>query len=456
MTVLSLSGIHDPSQASSLWQKVLEPVARIAINCNYAPAIGAEANGVDPIGPSQSCGAVESGASQSLSITTSNDKAEQHVQRLLARLRVAHQCGLWKKADYLTKQYLQSADARNMAAIRAYRKLSPHRRPCMDKLPLIANRLNPWEGTDEPVILSFVEKPNKPNYYRAVQNFGIENRTLQYLVLDALRAQADLHPSQYALRGLHAAIKRVAELMASGYIFAVEIDIKDCFTSFDGDKVVDLLPLPKKVTKSVLLNGSFNLVYHSNWTGTFGQAKPDANQTWCAEEHAGAQRGFPQGSAASPLAVEMLLAPLFDQLPATGAAVGYADNFLALGKTEQEAVAMSLAFGCALKAHPAGHLAPNPPNKFGPGQPIEFLGHRLQMRKGTIAIDPTPENVQKFWNQLSWHLSRIKNSPSKKGAERAAAKACRYLHSWTSSFALCGDISSYKAKALNRIELMLS
>ena len=59
-----------------------------------------------------------------------------------------------------------------------------------------------------------------------------------------------------------------------------------------------------------------------------------------AEEHAGAQAGFPQGSAASPLAMEMLLSSTALSVPATGASV-VCHNFLALGKTEQEAVATS-------------------------------------------------------------------------------------------------------------------
>ena len=288
-----------------------------------------------------------------------------------------------------------------------------------------------------------------------MQDFGIENRALQYLVLGALRARADLHPSQYALKGSHAAIKRVAELMANGYKYAVEIDIKDCFASFDGEKVVDRLPIPKRVTTSVLLNGSHNLVYHSMWASMFGQAKPEANQTMFAAEHAGAQRGFPQGSAASPLAVEMLLASLYVQLPATGVSVGYADNFLALGKGEKEAVAISSAFGCALKAHPAGHLVPNIPKSFGPGQPVEFLGHRLQRCQGAVKIDPTAENVQKFWDRVSLDVFRIKASPDKETARWRAAEARGYVRSWTSMFILCNDINSYKAKALERIALAL-
>jgi hypothetical protein len=187
---------------------------------------------------------------------------------MLEQIRVAHQAGKRRRADYLTQQYLRSRDAKDVAAAQAWRKLKPHRRPNANQLPAIAERLNAWDGTTEPVILSFKEKASKPGHFRPLLDFGIENRALQHLVLGALKARADLHPNQYVMKGSHDAIRRVTELMANGYEYAVEIDIKDCFASFDGEKVLDLLPLPKRVTKSVLLNGSHNLMYHSYCDGS--------------------------------------------------------------------------------------------------------------------------------------------------------------------------------------------
>jgi hypothetical protein len=77
------------------------------------------------------------------------------------------------------------------------------------------------------------------------------------------------------------------------------------------------------------------------------------------------------------------------------------------------------------------------------------------MCQGTVIIDPTPASLQKFWDRISWHLFRIRNNTSRKGANWMAIEARRYVHSWTSMFALCGDMSSYRAKALNRIALTL-
>jgi hypothetical protein len=195
-------------------------------------------------------------------------KVERRVTGMLEQIRVAHQAGKRRRADYLTQQYLRSRDAKDVAVVQAYRKLKVHRRPDSNELPVIAERLNAWDGTTEPVILSFKEKASKPGHFRPLLDFGIENRALQHLALGALKMRADLHPNQYVMKGSHDAIRRVTELMANGYEYAVEIDIKDCFASFDGEKVLDLLPLPKRVTKSVLLNGSHNLMYHSYCDGS--------------------------------------------------------------------------------------------------------------------------------------------------------------------------------------------
>lgn len=234
------------------------------------------------------------------------------------------------------------------------------------------------------------------------------------------------------------------------------LDHAHCFPSFDGEKVLDLLPVPKRVTKSVILNGSHNLVYHSYWRDLFGIAKPEAHQVLYAEEHAGAQRGFPQGSAVSSLAVDMLLTPLYAQLPVAGVSVGYADNFLALGKCKTEAVTMTEAFGAALKAHPAGHFVPNLPKTFGPEQPIDFLGHRLQMCIGSVHIAPTPENIQKFWDHVNFDLFRICAASNKKNVSWIAAEARGFVRSWSSSFRVCTEINNYRVKALHLIASALT
>jgi hypothetical protein len=89
-------------------------------------------------------------------------------------------------------------------------------------------------GTKENAVVNMKEKGSNGGY-RLPMDFGIENRSLQYLLVPLLEATADLHPEQYLTRGgVPAAIDRVKELMLDGYVWTIESDITDCFPSFEG------------------------------------------------------------------------------------------------------------------------------------------------------------------------------------------------------------------------------
>lgn len=382
----------------------------------------------------------------------SKHKARAHIKALLRRIHAAYCSGKLKLGDHLSLMYLNSMDARYVATLAAYRQLKPHQRPNARCLFGIAQSLDPWNGSGEDVYLRLKPKNGNPDSFRRILEFGIENRSLQYLVLPLLQARSERHPCQYDRRGTHAAIARVAELMARGHVCAVETDIVNCYQSFDGEKVKDRLPIPKRVTHSVIIGAALNvsLAYPS----FFGPADPgvDDEDIWPGE-FADARRGVPQGSATSPLAVEMLLGPLFTKLPAGGEAVGFADNFLTMAKDANDVVSMTVAFWSALKAHPAGQLRPKEPRIFEAGSPIEFLAHRLQLVDGVVQIDPTQENLEKFEKELMVGLAKIeKLSSSLSRAKQHIGELRRYVCSWTGSFKMCDGIALRRAKALNEID----
>ncbi len=164
-----------------------------------------------------------------------------------------------------------------------------------------------------------------------------------------------------------------------------------------------------------------------------------------ATEFAVARRGLPQGSATSPLVVEMLLAPVLASLPCEDW-VGYADNLLTLGKSEGDVVSIFTACGSAVTAHPAGPLRLNPPKVYKPGTPIDFLGHRLRCFGGQIRIEPTPDNLAKFKTKLQRGLKQVK-----KGNHNAAERLRKYVLGWVAAFKQCTDIPQIRAAALNQI-----
>src|SRR5207249_8495051 len=95
----------------------------------------------------------------------------------------------------------------------------------------------------------------------------------------------------------------------------------------------------------VLFSEHLNIVpgkSHHATESCFGPADTDQGGVSPLEKClADARRGIPQGSAASPILAEMLLAPLLYQVPAGGEVVAYADNISVLTKNESDADAMT-------------------------------------------------------------------------------------------------------------------
>lgn len=154
-----------------------------------------------------------------------------------------------KLIRHLTGQYLKSHDAKLVAAEEALQKLGlPSSKV---DIKAVAAKLLPWQGSPEPVRLFMKKKGNGD--LRPTMNFGLEHRSLQYLVKAALAATANLHPHQYGSVGVQAAIVHVAKLMAQGYLWSFEIDIENCFPSFEEEKLYEFLPLPKEVIRHVIM-----------------------------------------------------------------------------------------------------------------------------------------------------------------------------------------------------------
>src|SRR6266487_3701516 len=375
-------------------------------------------------------------------------RARAHLEARLTRIQKAHRAGNWRQLRYLTQQYLTSYDARLAATRLASRKMRWDRRPKKTQLRSIAENLNAFQGTREEVRLILI--PKGPDKFRPTLDFGIENRALQYLVLSVLYAVSELHPRQFATRGgVPAAIAKVAKAMKAGNVHASEIDIKDFYASFDGNKLVELIPVQKRVIERVLLSEHLNILpgtlHHITTVSCFGPADTDQGELAPLEKYlADARRGIPQGSAASPILAEMLLAPLLFQVPTGGEVVAYADNILVMTKTESVAVAMTESLGIALKKHPAGQLWPKI-NCFPPGGPIELLGHRLTAHDDDLRIQPTARNRDRFEDKMNRGLARLKNSTLSPAARHRIVRELKSdLSSHAANFRLCDGMENYR------------
>jgi Reverse transcriptase (RNA-dependent DNA polymerase) len=372
-------------------------------------------------------------------------RARAHLKAKLTGIQEAHRTGdpqLW----LLIQQYVTSFDARLAATRLAASKMRWYRRPKKGELETIAKGLHAFQGTPEEVRLLLIRK--SANTFRPTLDFGIENRALQYLVLSVLYAIAELHPRQFATRGgVPAAIAQVMDAMRAGYVHVREIDIKDFYASFDRNKLVERVPVQKKVIERVLLSEHLNIVPSNlhHIKSCFGAAGTVQGEVAPLEKYlAEARRGIPQGSAASPLLAEMLLAPLLFQVPAGGkvVVVAYADNILVMAKTASDADAMTNSLGLALKKHPAGPLWPKI-KSFPAGGPIEFLGHRLTAHGDKVRAQPTTENQEKFERRMKEGLARLRKPTLAPATRRRLARDLEsYLSSYVSNFKLCDGVKA--------------
>jgi hypothetical protein len=371
--------------------------------------------------------------------------ARAHLKAMLTGIQKAHRTGN-PQLRFLIQQYLTSFDARLAATRLAASKMRWYRRPRKAELKTIAGSLNAFQGTQEEVRLRLIQKG--ANTFRPTLDFGIENRALQHLVLSVLYAVAELHPRQFATRGVPAAIEQVMNAMKAGYVHAREIDIKDCYASFDRNKLVELVPVQKKVIERVLLSEHLNIITSKRHHNTcFGAADTDQGEVAPLEKYlAEARRRIPQGSAASPLLAEMLLAPLLFQVPAGDkvVVVAYADNILVMAKTAGDADAMTDSLGLALKKHPAGPLWPKI-NSFPVGGPIQFLGHRLTVHGDKVRVQPTPENQEKFERRMKKGLARLRKPTLAHAVrDRLARDLKSDLSSHVSNFKHCDGVKECK------------
>jgi hypothetical protein len=278
------------------------------------------------------------------------------------------------------------------------------------------------------------------------------------LVLRLLEQAACIAPYQYTVSGgLHACIKHVAKVMSSGPHWAVELDVVDCYQSFDGEKLKDLLPVPREVSEHVLISEHLNLkggiIAGITKSGPFGPAGGPKSSMTLEETLAAARRGIPQGSAASSFIAETMLAIALREVPKLGDIVAYGDNCLLMAKEASDVVTMTEALETAFQAHPVGLLTPKR-KVFEPGEPIDHLSHCLTPQpSGKPRIDPSQKAQDKFERKMMRQLKYLKYEKLSSVARlRAQREARRYVHSWASgAFGLCDEIGLHEKHWLKRI-----
>ena len=250
---------------------------------------------------------------------------------------------------------------------------------------------------------------------------------------------------------IQAAIKHAKQALIDGYRWAVELDINNYYSSFDGDKLSSLLPLPKEVTDHVILSRYLNLSLSLGFS-CIGNSLGDDHEGDAITPGAvsTARRGIPQGSAASPIVAEAMIAIALKAVPTLGVIIiAYADNILLLAKTKSERDSTTEALLAAFEAHPVGRLRLSP-KTFAPGEPIEFLGHRLTPCEGGVHIEPDDDNKRKFEDRMKSKLRSLAKTKRQTGRRKALHDIKKHIQSWVGAFTLCDDIQKIRSYWLAR------
>jgi hypothetical protein len=111
----------------------------------------------------------------------------RHNTDMLAAIAKANAEGKTKRVRHLIGRHLKSYDAKLVAAKEAFRKMG---QPASKAhIEAVAAKLLPWQGSSEPARLFMKKKGNGD--LRPTMNFGLENRSLQYLVMAVRPEGAD-------------------------------------------------------------------------------------------------------------------------------------------------------------------------------------------------------------------------------------------------------------------------
>jgi hypothetical protein len=349
-------------------------------------------------------------------------RRRKQVSRLLGRVERAFRAGDREKARRLTRLYLRSDHAIVVAAIEANRKLPPAQRWDERYVELLATCLDPWQGTDERVLVSTKAKENSG--YRVICQFGPENRALQTLANKVLEVQTELHPAQFLYQGGRPAASRaVTQTFEEDYTHVVQTDITNCYSSFQGEQVKRLLPLPTQVIQKVVLAKDLNLVAFRIHVGA---GRTSALLARC-------RRGLPHGSISSPPAAEILLSPTPSEFSEGCKPILYVDDLLVFTHSRTEADAVYRTMGFALQRNPAGTFEPGYVQVRRCCDGFNFLGYRFRKQRNSPTVRPSNRSLEKFTQKYRSQLHSAVLEYLRTGRSGKLQRLGRYIRSWHAS-----------------------
>jgi len=349
------------------------------------------------------------------------------------------------------------------SAVRANKKLKPHRRATLNRCLSLPGTLNVGAPIAEPVRVFPREK--KGGVLGVILEFGIKHRTAQDIVVRIISRHLKPRPFQYGLKGVHKAIAEVKNWLAAGYVHTARLDIKNFYGSFQLEKLAQELPLPHEVVEHAVLGRQIEV--------NVQLSMKDGSSTLLKPHHINdlitlARQGLPPGSVCSPVITEFIISKLAWSTSTQVVIVNYCDDWLILASTPKYLDEAIGALTDAVSKLPGGHFELLLLDQRSAFEGFRFLGHCFHLVNGLVQTTVDAKAVFSFiarlaeldqnFSDLLWNNKPAYKSKAKKEAEAIAlvAEMSIVIQGWRGAFREADDLNRHTEACQALLEYNIS
>ena len=388
-------------------------------------------------------------SSQVRAYRKSFDEAMTMTDKRLLTLQQVLELGDYDTADTFIHQLLTIKKSRMAAVMRFAMRQPLALRPSLDQCAICAKQLDLTKPITEPARVHAQKKPGKDDW-RPVADFGIKHRTAQHMIKALLERTFVPRPFQYGYKGVPEAVALIRAQADAGLHYFVHQDIANFFMHFHEGKLAMTSPLPTwaveyavtgRQMKWVIKNGAQKLMHQEMHQHLHSIHSPPLSKG--ALIHA-ARRGVPQGSSCSSIIGLIECSKLQVSKALEQRLTNFADDFLSLHPTQQDAESAAVELEEAASQLPGGNFTLKTKVMSHLSQGCEFLGHSFDLVDGKLRIRPSPANQIKLdetFAQLQDECGVFNSpNPEKEKVLQAAGDCVSYLTGWAAAFAECDDL----------------
>jgi len=293
----------------------------------------------------------------------------------------------------------------------------------------------PLTCLDESVKVYHVQKSSGLGW-RTIQSFGPVARAAQRAASELLRMTYTPGPFQFTdLSSAQKVQYAMSLIKKEGYTHVLELDIKEFYPSFAGEKLEATLPLPKEAVRHIVMAMSAQWVSSSEHSAisSIYQAAP----------------GIPQGSVSSS-EVGLWCVSHLEKLQIEDVdLINHADNFFVLAKSAEALEEAAKALSAGIAGLPGGPFTVKTEQVTTVDKGFRMLGCWVWRDGEDLLAEPTDLNIEKLCGRFSLECQRLHAKFTVAAEDQDLELRFEslqdylllesYLHGWVESFKFCGS-----------------